>query len=186
MIGMLNRVVLVGRLVRDVELRYTSNGTAVGSFSLAVNRPYTDQSGQRQTDFINCVVWRKPAETLSKYTGKGSLLAVEGRIQTRNYENNSGQRVYVTEIVVDNYSFLESKAESETRRSQAPANENKAFNNNNAMNNPFADSSNGMSQNPFETSNSPFENSSMGNDNPFSLSNDSDDGITLSDDDLPF
>lgn len=185
---MVNRVVLVGRLVRDVELRYTSNGTAVGSFTLAVNRNYADQSGQRQTDFINCVIWRKPAETLSKYTGKGSLLAVEGRIQTRSYENNNGQRVYITEIVVDNYTFLETKAESETRRSQKAANEPQPFaNNNNAMTNPFADPSNsGVNQNPFESTGNAFQSSSMGNDNPFALSDDSDDGITLSDDDLPF
>lgn len=108
---MMNKVVLIGRLTKDVELRYTQSGTAVGSFSLAVNRQFTNASGEREADFINCVVWKKAAETLANYTGKGSLVAVEGRIQTRNYENNQGNRVYVTEIVVENFSFLDKKSD---------------------------------------------------------------------------
>lgn len=108
---MMNKVVLIGRLTKDVELRYTQSGTAVGSFSLAVNRQFTNASGEREADFINCVVWKKAAETLANYTGKGSLIAVEGRIQTRNYENNQGNRVYVTEIVVENFSFLDNKSD---------------------------------------------------------------------------
>lgn len=107
----MNKVVLIGRLTKDVELRYTQSGTAVGSFSLAVNRQFTNASGEREADFINCVVWKKAAETLANYTGKGSLVAVEGRIQTRNYENNQGNRVYVTEIVVENFSFLDKKSD---------------------------------------------------------------------------
>lgn len=115
---MMNRVVLVGRLTKDVELRYTTSGAAVGTFSLAVNRQFTNSNGDRETDFINAVIWRKSAENFANFTSKGSLVAVEGRLQTRNYENQQGQRVYVTEVIVDNFSLLESRAESEQRRNQ--------------------------------------------------------------------
>ncbi|MCT0021129.1 single-stranded DNA-binding protein [Weissella cibaria] len=115
---MINRVVLVGRLTKDVELRYTTSGAAVGTFSLAVNRQFTNSNGDRETDFINAVIWRKSAENFANFTSKGSLVAVEGRLQTRNYENQQGQRVYVTEVIVDNFSLLESRAESEQRRNQ--------------------------------------------------------------------
>ena len=115
---MINRVVLVGRLTRDVELRYTTSGAAVGTFSLAVNRQFTNANGERETDFINAVIWRKSAENFANFTSKGSLVAVEGRLQTHNYENQQGQRVYVTEVIVDNFSLLESRAESEQRRNQ--------------------------------------------------------------------
>lgn len=105
---MINNVVVVGRLTRAVDLRYTSNGTAYASFTLATDRPFKNQNGERETDFINCVMWRKPAENLANYTKKGSLIGVEGRIQTRNYENEQGQRVYVTEVLAERFSFLES------------------------------------------------------------------------------
>ena len=105
---MINNVVLVGRLTKDPELRFTSNGSAVATFNLAVNRNFTNQSGEREADFVNCVIWRKQAETLGNYTKKGSLIGVVGRIQTRNYENQQGQRVYVTEVVCDNFQMLES------------------------------------------------------------------------------
>ncbi|WP_010017875.1 single-stranded DNA-binding protein, partial [Fructobacillus fructosus] len=103
---------------KDVELRYTQSGVAVGSFTLAVNRNFTNANGDRESDFINAVIWRKAAENFANFTGKGALVAIEGRLQTRNYENNAGQRVYVTEVAVDNFSLLESKAESEHRRQQ--------------------------------------------------------------------
>lgn len=106
---MINRVVLIGRLTRDPELRRTPQGDAVTSFTLAVNRNYTDKDGQQQADFINCIVWRKLAENVERYCSKGSLVGVEGRIQTRSYENNQGQRIYVTEIVCDSVQFLETK-----------------------------------------------------------------------------
>lgn len=115
---MINRVVLTGRLTKDVELRYTQSGVAVGSFNLAVQRPFTNANGDRESDFINAVIWRKAAENFANFTGKGALVAVEGRLQTRNYENQQGQRVYVTEVAVDNFSLLESKADSEHRRQQ--------------------------------------------------------------------
>ncbi|CAK1227498.1 Single-stranded DNA-binding protein (Ssb) [Fructobacillus tropaeoli] len=115
---MINRVVLIGRMTKDVELRYTQSGTAVGSFTLAVNRPFKNSDGEREADFINAVIWRKPAENFANFTGKGAQVAIEGRLQTRNYENNQGQRVYVTEVVVDNFSLLESKAEADKRREE--------------------------------------------------------------------
>ena len=105
---MINNVVLVGRLTRDVDLRYTSNGTAYASFTLAVDRDFKNQNGERETDFINCAMWRKPAENLANYTKKGSLIGIEGRIQTRNYDNQQGQRVYVTEVLAERFHFLES------------------------------------------------------------------------------
>ncbi|WP_270756980.1 single-stranded DNA-binding protein [Levilactobacillus brevis] len=107
---MINRVVLTGRLTRDVELRYTQGGAAVATFNLAVDRRFTDQQGEREADFVSCVIWRKPAENFATFFNKGSLVGIEGRIQTRNYENQQGQRVYVTEVIVDNFSFLEPKS----------------------------------------------------------------------------
>lgn len=104
---MINRTILVGRLTRDPEIRYTSDGTATASFSLAVNRQFKNKQGEREADFINCVIWRKAAETFCNYTHKGSQVAIDGRIQTRNYENKQGDRVYVTEVVVENFSFLD-------------------------------------------------------------------------------
>ena len=103
---MLNKVILIGRLTKDPDLRYTPNGTAVATFALAVDRPYTNQNGERETDFINIVVWRKAAENAAQYLKKGSLAAIDGRIQVRHYENNEGRRVYVTEVVADNVRFL--------------------------------------------------------------------------------
>lgn len=105
---MLNRVILIGRLTKDPELRYTPSGVAVTQFTLAVDRPFTTQSGEREADFIMIVTWRQLAETCANYLRKGRLTAVEGRIQVRNYDNNEGKRVYVTEVVADNVRFLES------------------------------------------------------------------------------
>ncbi|HAP4177015.1 single-stranded DNA-binding protein [Enterococcus faecalis] len=118
---MINNVTLVGRLTKDVDLRYTSSGTAIGQFTLAVNRNFTNQNGDREADFINCVIWRKAAESMANYARKGSLLGITGRIQTRNYDNQQGQRVYVTEVVVENFQLLESKEISEQRRANTPA-----------------------------------------------------------------
>lgn len=104
---MINNVVVVGRLTRAVDLRYTSNGTAYASFTLAVDRDFKNQNGEKETDFINCVMWRKAAENFANFTRKGSLVGIEGRIQTRNYENQQGQKVYVTEVLAENFSLLE-------------------------------------------------------------------------------
>lgn len=105
---MINNVTVVGRLTRAVDLRYTSNGTAYASFTLATDRDFKNQNGEKETDFINCVMWRKPAENLANYTKKGSLIGIEGRIQTRNYDNQQGQKVYVTEVLAERFHFLES------------------------------------------------------------------------------
>lgn len=105
---MINNVTVVGRLTKAVDLRYTSNGTAYASFTLATDRDFKNQNGEKETDFINCVMWRKPAENLANYTKKGSLIGIEGRIQTRNYDNQQGQRVYVTEVLAERFHFLES------------------------------------------------------------------------------
>lgn len=116
---MINNVVLVGRLTKDPDLRYTASGSAVATFTLAVNRNFTNASGNREADFVNCVIWRKPAETMANYARKGTLLGVTGRIQTRSYDNQQGQRVYVTEIVCENFQLLESKNVSDNRQ-QSP------------------------------------------------------------------
>ena len=142
---MINRVVLVGRLTKNPDLRYTQSGSAVASFTVAVERPFTNQNGDRDADFINCVMWRKAAENFANFTHKGSMVAVEGRLQTRSYENQQGVRVYVTEVVVDNFSLLETKAQSEQYRREhpeetqgqgAPMNNNSSFGNGNPFGNP--------------------------------------------------
>lgn len=107
---MMNRVVLVGRITRDPELRYTQSNIAVVSFTLAVNRMFADQSGERQADFIQCVVWRKQAENLARYVTKGQLIGVDGRLQTRTYESDQGTR-YITEVVCDSIQFLETRSD---------------------------------------------------------------------------
>lgn len=114
---MLNRVVIIGRLTRDPELRYTPNGTASCTFTLAVERNFKNSNGEREADFIPIVTWRQLAENCANYLKKGRLTAVEGRIQTRSYENNEGRRVYVTEVIADNVRFLES-AKNEDRQQQ--------------------------------------------------------------------
>ena len=111
---MLNRVILVGRTTRDVDFRRTSSGTPVETFTLALDNRYVLKDGKPTTDFINCVAWNKTAETMDKYVKKGMLIAVEGRLQTRNYENKDGNKVYVTEVVCDNMRMLESKNSGST------------------------------------------------------------------------
>ncbi len=108
---MMNKVMLIGRLTKDPDLRYTTSNIATVSFSIAVNRPFTNQSGVREADFLNVVAWRKQAENVKKYITKGSLVAVEGRIQTRNYDDKDGKKVYVTEVVADSVQFLEPKGQ---------------------------------------------------------------------------
>lgn len=120
----MNTASLVGRLTRDIELRYTQAGKAVGSFTLAVNRSFTNQQGEREADFINCVIWGKGAETLANYTRKGHQLGVVGSIMTRNYENQQGQKVYVTEINVRDFDLLEPKKDGQ----QSQGGVNQAYN----------------------------------------------------------
>lgn len=110
---MINRVILTGRLTNNPELKYTTSGNAVATFNLAVNRQFKNQNGEREADFIRCIIWRKSAENLTNFTHKGSLIGVEGRIQTRSYENQQGQRVYVTEVIVDSFALLESRQDNQ-------------------------------------------------------------------------
>ena len=168
---MINNVVLVGRMTRDAELRYTPSNQAVATFTLAVNRNFKNQNGEREADFITCVIWSQQAEILAIWAKKGTLGGVTGRIQTRNYENQQGQRVYVTEVVADNFQILESRA---TREGQSGGSYNGGFNNNSS----FGGSSNGgfSSQSSQQTPNFGRDESPFGNSNP----------MDISDDDLPF
>lgn len=166
---MINNVVLVGRLTKDPDLRYTANGAAVATFTLAVNRNFTNQNGTREADFINCVIWRKPAETLANYARKGTLLGVVGRIQTRNYENQQGQRVYVTEVICESFQLLESK------NGQNNAEQASAINQNNSglnQSNTHQPQTNQTQNQLFDDRNPPFAGS--------------DTLVDISDDDLPF
>ena len=145
---MINRTVLVGRLTRDPELRYTQGGAAVASFTLAVNRQFTNSQGEREADFINCVIWRKAAENFAKFTSKGSLVGIDGRLQTGNYENKQGNRVYVTEVVTENFSLLESKnansSDNTNDNSNKATNYNQSKKSKNNMSDPFAGNSKPM------------------------------------------
>ena len=169
---MINNVVLVGRLTRDIELRYNKNGIAYAQFSLAVNRNFKNQNGERDADFINCSVWRQSAEFLNNYARKGSLIGITGRIETSSYDNEQGQRVYTTRVVCDNVQLLES------RNAQAT---NQGFGADDAFATPNA---------PFGQSVAP-NNSEMNN--TFGANNQNDplqsQGVpvdTISEDDLPF
>ena len=150
----MNRVVLIGRLTAKPELRYTGSNLPFTRFSIAVNRNFANAQGQREADFINIVVWRKQAENVCNFLNKGSLVAVEGRIQTGSYDAQDGSKRYTTEVVADSVQFLESKGQRE------------AHNNNNMDN-----SSNNMSpydyQNEMNTSNNNFTNNVTVNDDPF-------------------
>ena len=106
---MINNVVLVGRMTKDADLRYTKSNKAVASFILAVNRRFKSENGEREADFINCILWGQQAENLANWCKKGALIGINGRIQTRNYENQQGQRVYVTEVIAESFQVLESK-----------------------------------------------------------------------------
>ena len=158
---MINRAVLTGRLTKDPELRTTQSGLSVVSFNLAVDRPYKDNNGNYGADFISCVIWRKAAENFCNFTSKGSLVGIDGRIQTRNYDDNDGKKVYVTEIVVDNFALLESKKDRQNNNTGSYANNNKGT---------YSKSNNGAN----------YDNNSQ---DPF---NGSGDTIDISDDDLPF
>ncbi|RQW19878.1 single-stranded DNA-binding protein [Bacillus sp. C1-1] len=124
----INRFIAVGRLTRDPELRFTPNGVAVANFTLAVNRPFKNGSGEQEADFINCVVWRKPAENVANFLKKGSLAGVDGRVQTRSYDNNEGKRVFVTEVVAESVQFLEPR-NSQNNTSQGSKGSNGGYSN---------------------------------------------------------
>ncbi len=140
----MNKVFLIGRLTADPELRYTSSNLPVASFSLAVNRSFTSQSGEREADFINIVVWNKQAENCKNYLNKGSQVAIDGRIQVSKYQDQSGQNRYRTEVVANNVQFLDTKASREQRvenNSVNPYNlgEQKEVNLNDIPDDPFKD-----------------------------------------------
>ncbi|HLR02334.1 MAG TPA: single-stranded DNA-binding protein [Virgibacillus sp.] len=137
---MLNRVVLVGRLTKDPDLRYTQSGVAVANFTIAVNRPFSNQQGEREADFINCVVWRKAAENLANYMKKGSQVGVDGRIQTRTFETKDGRTAFVTEVVADSVQFLEPKnSQRQGGGYQDSPNQNQhQYQRNNAQEDPFS------------------------------------------------
>lgn len=120
---MINNVTLVGRLTKNIEVKHTNNEKTYANFTIAVNRQYTNQSGEREADFVSCVIWNKAAENLAKFTGKGSLIGIEGRIQTRSYDNSQQQRVYVTEVIAGSFSLLESKPKKEENPHAKFANE---------------------------------------------------------------
>jgi len=162
---MINNVTLTGRLGKDVELKYTESGLAVASGTLAVSRRFQTKNGEREVDWINFVIWRKAAENFANFTHKGSLVGLEGRIQTRNYENQQGTRVYVTEVVVEKFALLESRQEN---------------NNNDAPDNKSGSSDNKSGSNSNTATAKPADNSSQTD--PFS----GDSPMDISDDDLPF
>jgi single-strand DNA-binding protein len=118
---MLNRVILIGRLTKDPELRYTPAGVAVTQFTLATDRPFTTKGGEKETDFIPIVTWKQTAEACANYLRKGRMAAVEGRMQTRNYENSEGKKVYVTEVIADNVRFLEPPNREEKKNESQPS-----------------------------------------------------------------
>lgn len=109
---MINNVALVGRLTRDPELRYTPSNIAITTFTLAVNRNFKNQDGNREADFINCMIWRQQAENFANWCKKGNQVGITGRIQTRSYDNQQGQRVYVTEVVADTFQLLKKRDNS--------------------------------------------------------------------------
>ncbi|GJF76452.1 single-stranded DNA-binding protein [Staphylococcus argenteus] len=141
---MLNRVVLVGRLTKDPEYRTTPSGVSVATFTLAVNRTFTNAQGEREADFVNCVVFRRQADNVNNYLSKGSLAGVDGRLQSRNYENQEGRRVFVTEVVCDSVQFLEPKNTNDTQQDlyqqqvQQTRGQSQYSNNKPVKDNPFA------------------------------------------------
>ena len=155
----INNVVLVGRMTRDAELRYTPSNVAVATLTLAVNRPFKNQNGEHEADFINVVIWRQQAENLANWAKKGAQIGITGRIQTRSYDNQQGQRVYVTEVVAESFQLLESRS---VRESQGQGQGGYSAPSNQAPTQPTPDFS--RQENPF------------GQTNP----------LDISDDDLPF
>ncbi len=163
----MNKVFLIGRLTRDPELRYTGSNIPVATFSLAVNRNFTNQQGEREADFINIVVWRKQAENVKNYLSQGSQVAIDGRLQSRTYDGNDGQRRYVTEVVADNVEFLGSK--------------NSSTNSNHSM--PSSNNTDIPEPTPYDFSDSSEQKGTDIDSNPFA---DFGASIEISDDELPF
>lgn len=161
----MNKIFLIGRLTRDPELRYTGSNTPVATFSLAVNRNFSNQNGEREADFINIVVWRKQAENVKNYLSQGSQVAIEGRLQTRTYDDNNGQKRYITEVIADNVEFLGSK------------------NSSNHSNSTNTTATNNTGPTPYDFGSSPQTKGTDVDSNPFA---DFGSSIEISDDELPF
>ncbi len=161
----MNKVILIGRLTRDPELRYTGTNIPVATFTLAVNRNFSNQSGEREADFINVVVWRKQAENVKNYLNQGSRVAIDGRIQTRSYDGNDGQKRYVTEVIAENVEFLGSK------------------NSGSSSNNISSQPENNSEPTPYDFSETPESKGTDIESNPFA---DFGNSIEISDDELPF
>lgn len=160
---MINRAVIVGRLTRDPDLRYTPSGVAVSNFTLACNRPFKNQQGEQEADFIQCVAWRKQAENIANYMKKGSLVGIDGRIQTRTFEDKDGKTIYVTEVLAENIQFLESRSNN-----QSNSNNTKSYQQNNQQ---YQQAQPQQAQQTQQQSN-PFEQNGQ--------------EVNISDDELPF
>ena len=169
----MNKVFLIGRLVRDPELRYTGSNIAVATFSLAVNRNFTGPNGEREADFLNIVVWRKQAENVKNYLKQGSQVAIDGRIQTRTYDDQNGTKRYITEIVADNVQFLDTKSSREQSIPNSTINDS-PYNYSSELNNNFGGQPTYQNQNTnsVNVDNDPFK--------------DFGEEIKIEDDDLPF
>jgi single-strand DNA-binding protein len=162
---MINRVVLVGRLTADPELRYTPSGVATCRFMLAVNRSFSNQQGEKETDFIKIQVWRKPAENTANFLKKGSLAGIEGRIQTGSYEGADGKKVYTTEVVADSVQFLEPRSGQSNNNSAAQGTNTQQNSTPQTNSTPNQQNYTRVDEDPFSSGSGPIE---------------------VSDDDLPF
>lgn len=168
---MINRVVLVGRLTKDPEMKYTQSGIAVTRFTLAVNRPFKNQQGENEADFINCVAWRKQAENVVNYLNKGSQVGVDGRIQTSNFDGQDGKRVFMTEVVADSVQFLEPKGSGQQNQQPQQQQNNYGYQQQAQQQNPF----NNQQQTQQQAQQQGYNNQHSNN-GP----------IEITDDDLPF
>lgn len=188
---MINNVVLVGRMTRDAELKYTQSNIAVATFTLAVNRNFKNENGDREADFINVVIWRQQAENLANWAKKGTLVGITGAIQTRNYENQQGQRVYVTEVIANNFQLLESRNSQQNNQNQQQGNyqqnqsgyQQQQPNYGNQDNNFQNGNSYGQQGSFFEGNTTNPVPEFTRNENPFGRSSNP---LDISDDDLPF
>ena len=186
----MNTVQLIGRLTKDPELKYTQSGVATTSFTLAVNRNFTNQQGEREADFIMCTAWRKTAELVCQYLKKGSMVGVNGRIQTRNYENQQGQRVYVTEVIIGELTFVESKNKQGnqnngnfSQNNQNNYGQQNQYQNNNQNN--YAQQ-NQYQNNNFNQQNGNFAQQNMNNQQQNQWGSPDWEKLEVSEDDLPF
>ena len=174
----MNKVILIGRITKDPELRNTPSGVPVVSFTIAVNRTYQDKNGERQADFINCIAWRNQAENLARYIRKGGLIAVDGSIQTRSYDDQNGVRRFVTEVMANQITFLEAKKDNGSDFGDLNQSYNN-YNNQNTYNNNFANQN-------FANQNYNYNNQNNNQNKEENAFDDIDKSFDFSSDDLPF